>query len=463
MNLARVKNLGKNHPSNNWPGGSSVPPDYWYPAVMPYYNKRNGNKQDIPYTPEMLRWLRSLQIDDKAYIELLRIAGGIFNRGGNEDYIISSGKNYVPPFGPWPKPPRAQPVTSAGNLVNIIGKNRDWVRIEVLPAGGPIPYEKTPRTHPWLFNNPFTSLKINSNILGNSIDSRGVIVPLFSAGEAWMPMEWLEEGAELPKPPEQENKPMDKKTTNALGIDISQHQPDYDPTVRPVDFVVIKFSEGTTYRDPRALQHLESARSVPIKGGYHYFRSGMNWESQAQNFINAVAGLDLHFLACDYETLRNTLSAATDEDARRIMSYVEKETGLDCLLYSRPSVLIPMIARKSTWVKSCKLWIAQWYERNAFYSRDLSPDFDNWLIWQYGGDYKHPTQGWIVPGYLEGAAWGVSSRSVCLDMYCGTLADMKARFNVKDEQDEKPPEAEPLTELQRLDRIEDILRAHGWL
>ena len=65
-----------------------------------------------------------------------------------------------------------------------------WHRIETFPMGIIPSFPNLEK--PWFFNNPFTSITLEGNQIGNAIDPRGVIVPLYSKGEAWIPGNFLE-------------------------------------------------------------------------------------------------------------------------------------------------------------------------------------------------------------------------------------------------------------------------------
>lgn len=227
LNLYRVivPEAGE-HPSNEWAEYQANPSSY-YPAVVPWYDKPAGSKNPIKWSPEMLAWGRTLQIDDAAFRELLWVAGGVFNRQGNEPYIIKGKKSYIPTKGPWPQEPVGQPVTSVKNLVNVLeirdlGARGRWARIETLPTTGP--WTETPASHPWLFNKPFTSIRTGDNQTGNAIDSRGIIVPYFADGEAWIDMAWLEKYTSpivqppVITPPREEPMPTNTKLPKGKGL-----------------------------------------------------------------------------------------------------------------------------------------------------------------------------------------------------------------------------------------------------
>lgn len=96
------------------------------------------------------------------------------------------------------------------------------------------------------------------------------------------------------------------------GLDISKHQADQAKATNLINwqkakragvaFAWVKFTEGETYQDPAALNHVKAvneAGSVAggeiYLGGYHFFRCRRDPKKQAQNFYethNKAAALD---------------------------------------------------------------------------------------------------------------------------------------------------------------------------
>ena len=235
-------------------------------------------------------------------------------------------------------------------------------------------------------------------------------------------------------------------TAFAQGVDLSKWNVSYDPSKKRVDFCIIKASDGTA-RDPAFNKLLSEASPVSVKGAYHYYRSGVAWQTQADNFLAAVNGLPVHVLAIDYEHINNVLTKATDDALKLILAYVAAESGKKVLLYTQYNMIVgEMPSRGSAWVKTYNaLWVARWFERNYYYTTATSPGITNWKCWQYGGDYHTST--WSVPGYKQGAEYGVENDSIDLNAYNGTLADMKTWLGVVEEP--LPPlEPEPTLEEQ---------------
>lgn len=76
------------------------------------------------------------------------------------------------------------------------------------------------------------------------------------------------------------------------GIDVSHHQNLIDwaqINPREIQFVFIKATEGSSFRDPAFQQNWQNARaSGLVTGAYHFFSLCTSGEQQAQNFIATV-------------------------------------------------------------------------------------------------------------------------------------------------------------------------------
>ena len=99
-----------------------------------------------------------------------------------------------------------------------------------------------------------------------------------------------------------------------LGIDISHYQKEiqwdslrvltdgsgrtirsksHAKDIRPVSFVFIKATEGSSMKDKHFKMHWKSAKKSGIRrGAYHFFRSSKDPELQAKSFIRTVGKLD---------------------------------------------------------------------------------------------------------------------------------------------------------------------------
>ncbi|MDA1330690.1 MAG: GH25 family lysozyme [Chloroflexi bacterium] len=229
----------------------------------------------------------------------------------------------------------------------------------------------------------------------------------------------------------------------SLGLDISKYDFRYDASVRPADFVIQRASYALK-RDESFEQLWADIQSVPIRGAYHYYNTGVSWKAQAEHFLGIISGRGFHFLALDYETYYNNLNAASANDARRIVEHLHNQAGKPVLLYANPNVYETYLLPHGDWMQDWPLWISQWnskwWHENRATGPRLPKDRSQWTIWQYGGDYQHPSGLWSVPGYGEGPDWGVQSKHVDLDVFNGSAAEMRAWVGIGVKERDAPPE-----------------------
>ena len=84
----------------------------------------------------------------------------------------------------------------------------------------------------------------------------------------------------------------DPERYEVRGIDVSAHNGEIDfPIVRDdgYEFVLIKATEGATFKDRRFISNLRRAREAGLKvGAYHFFRFDTPGYMQGLNFLNSV-------------------------------------------------------------------------------------------------------------------------------------------------------------------------------
>lgn len=101
--------------------------------------------------------------------------------------------------------------------------------------------------------------------------------------------------------------------SRVYGLDISQCQGivDYDKLPKRIQFVIVKVSEGESYKDPLRLRNLAEARARGLRVlVYAFFRSSQDPEKQAQNLWDAVGDISPSFVFIDFETIADGLSPA---------------------------------------------------------------------------------------------------------------------------------------------------------
>ncbi|MEP7357355.1 MAG: glycoside hydrolase family 25 protein, partial [Anaerolineales bacterium] len=215
----------------------------------------------------------------------------------------------------------------------------------------------------------------------------------------------------------------------ALGADISVHQSTFTFQGN-LDFVVLRASVGTA-ADARFQQFLPQAMQVPVRGAYHYLTSERPWQDQLALFLSITNGLDLHFLALDFEKINNTRGRLFAAAALSFLEAIDAQAAKPVLFYTNPSTwdewLVPFVSPDELdRLAQRELWIAQWPfvpDENAARTTRLpllAGSMRHWSLWQFSGDLEtHPDRG---------AEFGVASDKIDLDVFNGTLAEMQQHF-----------------------------------
>jgi GH25 family lysozyme M1 (1,4-beta-N-acetylmuramidase) len=240
--------------------------------------------------------------------------------------------------------------------------------------------------------------------------------------------------------------------SRAHGIDISKYQVNFDATVNPgdINFVIMRISYAMM-ADERYDGMIKAIQPVPIRGAYHYFSSGSPWRMQADNFLSLAKGMGFHFYALDIEEAYNKQSADFAGNARKWIQYVADETGQRVLLYTNLNIYNTWLRPFGDWMRQWPLWIAQYWDPP---SRDKNPALPQgvpdgeWTIWQYSAD---------TPPNNLGAAYGVSSPNIDLDVYNGTVAQMREWLRLEPSATVKPVKEAVDTKVQIDDLDYDLL------
>lgn len=166
------------------------------------------------------------------------------------------------------------------------------------------------------------------------------------------------------------------------GIDISRHNRNMkDITkINSFDFVIMKASEGSTYRDA-SLQYYNYTLDIDkLKGFYHFGRpdNGNSAKSEASNFISSVLKYmnERTILALDLEDKALSVPCL-DEWALEFAKYVYTATGKKILIYASEAE----VHRFKKCAKfGCGLWVAKWSLMKP--SKKSIKPFEVWAIWQ---------------------------------------------------------------------------------
>jgi GH25 family lysozyme M1 (1,4-beta-N-acetylmuramidase) len=215
------------------------------------------------------------------------------------------------------------------------------------------------------------------------------------------------------------------------GIDISKYDLSFDPSLatHQLDFVIQRVSYGL--RKDEAFDSLfTGVQKIPLRMGYHYINSGIDYKVQADKFLeySAVAG----FLAsaCDFEGYANTLTVDFGYECWKWLDYVAQRTGKPVILYTGKYLYEQYLKPAETkykidWSK-IPLWIAQYPSvPNLDGSPVLPAGRTSWTFWQYSSKGN-------------GSFYGTGrSYALDLDIFNGSLSDLYSFLRYKPTTGEK--------------------------
>lgn len=112
------------------------------------------------------------------------------------------------------------------------------------------------------------------------------------------------------------------------GIDISAHNGEIDfekVAADGISFVIIKATEGGTFKDKRFVENVRKAREAGLKvGAYHFFRFDTPGYMQGLNFLNSIRGRKMDLpLVIDLEEWANPNSQPTPMVLNRLNEMID--------------------------------------------------------------------------------------------------------------------------------------------
>lgn len=202
----------------------------------------------------------------------------------------------------------------------------------------------------------------------------------------------------------------------AYGIDLSRWEPRFlaDQALPGlIDFVFLKATQDTIWKDPAFEQLYLDIQSIAVKGAYHYLSSAFGGVPQAQHFLRTIGTKKLQVLIVDFETIGNTMSDKFVIALYEWLVYVSEQRP-DCrvIFYTNPNIYDNVLhpAAMRIWGRDVflewELWIAQYF---WVVNPDGQPIFkrrSSWTFWQISdaGDPKeHGTQGWCDRNVFNGS------------------------------------------------------------
>ncbi len=199
---------------------------------------------------------------------------------------------------------------------------------------------------------------------------------------------------------------------NVRGIDISHYQPhvDWDQLCEarlndfPIRFVIIKSTEGVSFRDKLFRKHSQSARSHGfVVGAYHFFSPTEDGDSQAQHYLRNTTLQPGDFPpVLDVETRGKKPLAEFQEEVLSWLRVVEQAYGVKPIIYSGVSFKKKYLRGER--FDAYPFWAAHYNKRSA-------PRYNGqWVMWQYSD---------------QGRVQGVD-QLVDLNVFHGTMDDLRA-------------------------------------
>lgn len=180
------------------------------------------------------------------------------------------------------------------------------------------------------------------------------------------------------------------------GIDISRWQKGIKLSQVPADFVIIKATQGTSYRSPTFDSQMRDAIAAGrLIGIYHYASKG-GAIAEAEHFLAAATPyIGNAILVLDWEkdenaNFKNSLYAIS------WLKYVEQRTGVKPFIYMSKSV-----CRDYPWDASFPLWCAQYKNKLPVLGYQNNPwtDTKGFGPWPGCQIYQYTSTG-ILSGYV---------------------------------------------------------------
>lgn len=230
--------------------------------------------------------------------------------------------------------------------------------------------------------------------------------------------------------------------SRAHGIDFSKWALDWiKPENANIDFAIQRVSWGL-HTDERYENHSQRMNQVDCRMAYHFYSSAVPWKKQVDFFLDKVNNnpyTNYQAIWWDYEQINNVLSKRTTHEAAEAIRYLrmgfEGRVGIYTNRNDYTVHLAPYIDR--IWLDDVPYWIAcptkkdpqiaepPWGFWRGVRWVKLPRKEGKWDLWQYSWN-GNPAELGII-----------GKKQVDVDVYNGTVEDLKAWLDVGGEE---PPE-----------------------
>ncbi len=183
------------------------------------------------------------------------------------------------------------------------------------------------------------------------------------------------------------------------GIDISRWQKGINLSKVAADFVIVKATQGTSYKSPTFDDQMREAITLGrLIGVYHYASSG-GAIAEAEHFLSVVRPyIGVAILALDWEKDENA-NFLNPIYAVAFLKYVYQKTGIKPFIYMSKSVCRQY---SGVWDASFPLWCAQYKNKLPVLGYQTNPwtDTKGFGPWACCQIYQYTSQGFLH-GYLK--------------------------------------------------------------
>ena len=213
--------------------------------------------------------------------------------------------------------------------------------------------------------------------------------------------------------------------TSLNGIDIASYQTGLDLTKVPLDFCIVKATQGTTYVNPDFDRAMKQGIGANKMMGIYHYAGGKDATAEADFFISKIQPY-LEYgvvLALDWEGNQNSVfySGKDVTWCKTFLDRVYAKTGVKGIIYMSKSV-----CRKYNWSpladNGYELWCAQYANNNTTGYR-TNPWTDSYSF----GAWKKP----VIYQYSSKGQLSNWSGNLDLDLFYGNSIDWKKLTNKK--------------------------------
>lgn len=207
------------------------------------------------------------------------------------------------------------------------------------------------------------------------------------------------------------------------GIDTASYQAGLEPGRVPMDFNIVKATQGVSYVNPDFTRMASATLAAEKLLGIYHYAGGNDPVKEADYFLAHIPGyIGKAILCLDWEGMQNPKFGKDDVNwCKKFCDRVYEKTGVRCFVYTSKSV-----CRAHNWssvAKDYPLWCAQ-YANNAQTGYQSSPwtDGGGFGAWSKPVIYQYSSKG-TLKGWWEGAG---SKKFLDLDIAFMTEDEWKA-------------------------------------